>query len=473
MNKFVMTEELENVKNKKVQALLKEVISCYSNGNYRAAIVTVYTTMIYDLLDKVSFLSNYYDVKLAKKLIEDIGNQKSKAPDSPDWEKKLLEGVKNLKLVSSEEYKELENLKVNRNYSAHPIVSLKSDNTIDKFEMKPISKETAADMIRKAFEIVFLRDPVIAIQINEKVEQDIKNFYNTNGIIGLEDYMNTRYISKMTNQTKEMLFRFLWKMSFIKDDFEYKQAYVTSLNALCKSDIKYFVEYLKNNTELFVDIAPENLAGIEEFKEAIKSNNSEAEKIVITFKKNSRLINLIYFLEKFPDFKDTLSDYIKSVLYDESRHSLRNFFMDSSIDIHNVKSKSLTKAEIEQFKLFAEHLYWVEDIKNHFKEISSFSTNIYFGQSIFDKEMIERMYIQADYFGYKKDLTEELIDNIANAGCYAEADCLLENIPTLAKYFNSDDVESLLDKISCNNQFTDNFNYSLIREKLESLKKNL
>ena len=471
MNKFVMTEELENVKNKKVQALLKEVISCYSNGNYRAAIVTVYTTMIYDLLDKVSFLSNYYDVEQARKLIEAISTKKKDAPKSPHWEDALLEGAKNLKLVSSEEYEELENLKVNRNYSAHPIVSLKSDNTIDKFEMKPISKETAADMIRKAFEIVFLRDPVIAIQINEKVEQDIKNFYNTNGIIGLEDYMNTRYISKMTNQTKEMLFRFLWKMSFIKDDFEYKQAYVTSFIALCKSNKKYYVEYLRNNTELFVNIAPENLTGIEEYKEAI--NNSEAEKIVITFKKNSRLINLIYFLEKFPDFKDTLSDYIKSVLYDESTHNLRNVFLDSGRDIHNVKSMYSTKAEIEQVKLFAEHLCWVEDIKNHFKEISRLCDNIYFGQSIFDKEMIERMYIQADYFGYKKDLTVELIDYIANARCYAEADCLLDTIPTLTKYFNSHDVESLLNKISCNNQFTDNFNYALIREKLESINKEL
>lgn len=71
-------------------------------------------------------------------------------------------------MVSNEEYDELQNLKINRNYAAHPIVSLKADNTIDDYEMKSISRETAADMIRKAFEIVFLRDPVIAININEK-----------------------------------------------------------------------------------------------------------------------------------------------------------------------------------------------------------------------------------------------------------------------------------------------------------------
>lgn len=461
-----MTEELEKVKDKETQALLEEVISCYSNGNYRAAIVTLYTTMIYDLLSKINVLSNYYDVQQAKDLKVEISNQKINAPKSPQWEETLLKGIKNINLVTSEEFDELENLKTNRNYSAHPIVSLKSDNTIDYFEIKNISRETAADMIRKAFEIVFLRDPVIAININQKIEKDIKKFYDTNGIIGLEDYLYTRYISKMTNKPKEMLFKFLWKMSFIKDDFEYKQAYVTSLIALCKSDVSYFSNYLKNHTELFEKIEPENLTNIEEYKKANLKNDYEIDKTVIIFKNNSRLVNLIYFLEKLPDFMEILNDYIKGILYDESRHVLRNIFLDSSRDIYNTDVMSPKKPEIEQIKLFAEHLYGVDDIKNHFNEIGRLSAYIY-GQSIFDKEMIERMYIQASYFGYKKELTEELIKNIAKAGSYAEADDLLENIPTLKRYFDSSDCISLLEEISHNNQFTENRNYNRIKEKLQ------
>ena len=466
MNKFVMTEELEKVKDKDTQALLEEVISCYSNGNYRAAIVTLYTTMIYDLLSKINVLSSYYDVQQAKDLMVEISTQKINAPKSPQWEETLLKGIKNINLVTSEEFDELENLKTNRNYSAHPIVSLKSDNTIDYFEIKNISRETAADMIRKAFEIVFLRDPVIAININQKIEKDIKNFYDTNGIIGLEDYLYTRYISKMTNKPKEMLFKFLWKMSFVKDDFEYKQAYVTSLIALCKSDVSYFSNYLKNHTELFEKIEPENLTNIEEYKKANLKNVYEVDKTVIIFKNNSRLVNLIYFLEKLPDFMATLNDYIKSILYDESRHVLRNIFLDSSRDIYNTEVMSPKKPEIEQIKLFAEHLYGIDDIKNHFNEIGRLSAYIY-QQSIFDKEMIERMYIQASYFGYKKELTEELIKNIAKAGSYAEADDLLENIPTLKRYFDSSDCISLLEEISHNNQFTGNRNYNRIKEQLQ------
>lgn len=76
MNKFIMTDEIENVKNQEIQTLLEEVISCYSNGNYRAAMVTLYTTMIYDMLWKINTLSNYYDIAQAKTLMNEISKQK-------------------------------------------------------------------------------------------------------------------------------------------------------------------------------------------------------------------------------------------------------------------------------------------------------------------------------------------------------------------------------------------------------------
>lgn len=463
MSKFVVEEELEKVKDKETQKLLEEVISCYSNGNYRATIVTLYTTMIYDLLSKINVLSNYYDIPQAKDLIAEISTKKNHAPKSPQWEDTLLQGIKRINLVSNEEYDELQNLKINRNYAAHPIVSLRADNTIDYYEMKSISRETAADMIRKAFEIVFLRDPVIAININEKIEKDIKNFYDTNGTVGLEDYLCTKYICKMTDKPKEILFKFLWKMSFAIDDFEYRQAYVTSLYTLCKSDVGYFSNYLKNHTELFEKIQPEN---IKVYKNVTFENEDEVYKAVISFKKNSRLVNFIYFLERLPEFMATLNDYIKSILYDESRHVLRNVFLDSDRDIYSLVLTNPKKEEIEQIKLFAEHLYGVEDIKSHFSEISRISAYVY-GQSIFDKNMIERMYIQADYFGYRKELTEELINNIANARSFTEADDLLENIPTLKRYFDVNDCTLLLDKISQNDQFTNNYNYNRIKEKIQ------
>lgn len=94
MSKFIVAEELEKVKDKETQKLLEEVISCYSNGNYRATIVTLYTTMMYDLLKKINVLSDYYDIPKAKALLAEISTKKKNAPKSPQWEDALLQGIK-------------------------------------------------------------------------------------------------------------------------------------------------------------------------------------------------------------------------------------------------------------------------------------------------------------------------------------------------------------------------------------------
>ena len=64
-------------------------------------------------------------------------------------------------------------------------------------------------------------------------------------------------------------------------------------------------------------------------------------------------------------------------------------------------------------------------------------------------------------------MTEELINNIASAGSFTEADDLLENISTLKRYFDFNDCTLLLDKISQNDQFTNNYNYNRIKEKIQ------
>ena len=77
------------------------------------------------------------------------------------------------------------------------------------------------------------------------------------------------------------------------------------------------------------------------------------------------------------------------------------------------------------------------------------------------------MYIQAIYFGYTKDLTKELINNIAAASSFAEADNLMNNISILKKYFNQNDCRDLLESISKNDQFTNNRNYTQMKNEIQ------
>ena len=164
---------------------------------------------------------------------------------------------------------------------------------------------------------------------------------------------------------------------------------------------------------------------------------------------------------------DSLNDYIRNILYDESKKEPRNLFIDSKYNLTDLlPRRSLEIEVIEQIKLFAENLYFVENISVHFKKIEELSANVY-GQSIFDKEMLSRMYIQAIYFGYTKDLTKELINNIAAASSFAEADNLMNNISILKKYFNQNDCRDLLESISKNDQFTNNRNYTQMKNEIQ------
>lgn len=67
MKEFILEEQIENVINKNTKDYLMEVVSSYNNGNYRATIVVLYTTVIYDLLQKLVVLKEIYNDKGLKR----------------------------------------------------------------------------------------------------------------------------------------------------------------------------------------------------------------------------------------------------------------------------------------------------------------------------------------------------------------------------------------------------------------------
>jgi hypothetical protein len=47
---FILEDEMENVVSPQTKEYLKEVVSSYNHGNYRSAIVVLYTVVIFDLI---------------------------------------------------------------------------------------------------------------------------------------------------------------------------------------------------------------------------------------------------------------------------------------------------------------------------------------------------------------------------------------------------------------------------------------
>lgn len=231
MEDFILEEQMERVVSPKTKEYLKEVVSCYRNGNYRASVVVLYTTVVFDLIQKIIVLKDIYNDKNAEKIYTEVEKVQKKNVNSPEWETKLIEKIcDEMNIISSVEKEELLHLKKERNYAAHPIIS--GDNELS---LKKIRKETAADLIRKAFEIVFLRDAILAKNINKEIVLDFKDYYKRVGEYGLEKYLKIKYFDRMTQERKDALYKYLHKEVFINDDEdsnENRYLYFMAISAL-------------------------------------------------------------------------------------------------------------------------------------------------------------------------------------------------------------------------------------------------
>ena len=73
----VFAQEFDNIYFQKTKKYFKEVISSYSNGNYRSAIVMLYSVAICDILFKLEELKDMYNDEVAKEILQNIENSKS------------------------------------------------------------------------------------------------------------------------------------------------------------------------------------------------------------------------------------------------------------------------------------------------------------------------------------------------------------------------------------------------------------
>ena len=66
MNSPYIDSLVEQIQNNKTKEYFKEVLSSYYSGNYRSAIVMLYTCLICDLVYKLQEMSEYYNDKVSE-----------------------------------------------------------------------------------------------------------------------------------------------------------------------------------------------------------------------------------------------------------------------------------------------------------------------------------------------------------------------------------------------------------------------
>lgn len=102
---------------------MREVLSSYDNGNYRSAIVMLYSVCLCDLLFKLIELRDVYLDQFSKDLLRKIDEKIALDKASPAWEAELVDSLyKSSPILDTQSYAIICHLRDFRNLSAHPVM---------------------------------------------------------------------------------------------------------------------------------------------------------------------------------------------------------------------------------------------------------------------------------------------------------------------------------------------------------------
>lgn len=414
MEDYSIENSIEKINSKQTRIYFKEVSSSYFNGNYRAAVVTLYSVVINDILQKLEVLDEIYSDSVAKKILTEIRTFQEKNPNSPDWEKDIIEKVKTrTNLIDNVDYAHVQALKNDRHLCAHPVLNKEE-------KLYTPNKETVASHIRNMLESFFLKPPILSKKILSTILVDIAN-KNTLLIDeeSLEKYVTSKYLNNLNSSVEVILFRDLWK-------FIYKiESEDCDINRLINFRTLYLL-YKRNKSECISKLKNE--------KEYF--SNIRNDKNIIKY--------LIYFMSE------------NEFLYNEFRQ-----------DVHLLISKHIeTNPSAKTVAWFLNDSY----IK-HLDDIKVLISNNFNGAALYDASSFAyQRLINIGYAkGYKKEVSDFIGWRYSNSKSYSDADKTFEYIllPFLDK-LTEEQIKEMCEKININSQVYDRKQAIEDHEKLKS-----
>lgn len=194
----------------KSREYFKEVISSYVNGNYRSAIVMLYSVCICDLLFKLQELKDMYNDGIAKNIINDIEKHQIASSSKSSWEKELVDSIKSkTALLDLEAYINLSHLYDYRNLSAHPALN-------GELELISPPKEIVAAYIRTALDTILLKPAIFVKDVINVMTNDLneKKGYLLQDKNVFKDYVQNKYLDRMSDIMFQKTFQIFWRFAF-------------------------------------------------------------------------------------------------------------------------------------------------------------------------------------------------------------------------------------------------------------------
>ncbi|EAG2003396.1 hypothetical protein BCB11_14935, partial [Listeria monocytogenes] len=438
---FILDNEVKNVTNQKIKPLLEEVRSSYYQGNYRSAIVVNYTAIIMDLLDKLTDLSTIHHDDAARDILSQINQARENNATSPKWETKLVELIENrTELINIYELNDLAYIKEQRNYAAHPVTTVHDD----EWKLKEITQETCIDVLRKSYEIVFLKQPILGKKILMDIIYFSKKSLSSIGIdqnhfaISLKD----RYLSRMSQNAKDSVFKDLFKFTFrISDDkpgiVDGRPATLQALVTILEENKEHYLNILSNLKIDQLNIGIETVSTVPNFSSS----------------KTVALLRLI-----------SLNPSIKNMLNETAINDLK-----VSIDYMHDQS-TLTENSINFINLFEWRSSVILSNPNDFLEnMLTPISGIHPSLHLLSLGTFQLIYNQFLFYGEEIKFLKFTIINLTGSTSYSEANNEMEKIPYLFDKLTIELFDLLFFRLDNNNQFYESFYFqSFLSELLKT-----
>ena len=290
-NSLGIEEKIEMIESSSTKVYFQEVYSSYLNGNYRAAVVTLWSVLVCDAVYKARRLIDLTDDKWAKQEIKKIEDLQRENSTSSDWELSIFEGFyKEKKFIGAGEISNIRDIQKKRHLCAHPILS-------ENDALYTPNKELVKSMIINSLDDFMTRKNYYGKDLFNVILETLVNnseFYGTPGNI---KPLIQNYLSRATPGSAYKIFKDFWKFSFRLETAEAVQ-YRVLLRSAC--------------SHVYAEVKKDPTTAIK-----IKDDLDYFENI--TFKW-SNLSHLFAFLCRNPDFYKKFSPELQGRLRNYINH---------------------------------------------------------------------------------------------------------------------------------------------------------
>jgi len=305
---FSLEKISENIHYGKTKEYFKEVLSSYHNGNYRSAVVMLWSVAVCDIVFKLQKLIDLYEDAAAKTILNEMTDLQVADPKSALWELKLIDDVHGkTQLLDTAEYENLRYLQKQRHLCAHPVLN-------SERELHSPNQETVRALLRNTLEELLVKPPFYTQRIMHELLEDISESAAVlNSRKKVKKYVESRYFSRTSPTVELNIFRSMWKLVFKVEDEDCNKNRIINLrvlDVLSSRNIGKLSETLNGDQDYYSNISPTGMP----------------------------LSYLVYFLSKnsslFPLLSDDAQLKIEHCIKNDPIGKITGWFVKDSLETH-------------------------------------------------------------------------------------------------------------------------------------------